>query len=236
MEVTNLPGSISGRQTHRGVFGLAEIELSFGLECINNFYSPNCDVFCLENCTIDGCIGVSCGQNQRCVDQILGHTCVCEPGYTGPDCSTEFDACVGVSCNSGTCVGGMGSYTCVCDPGYTGQLCDRQLDRYELQVTIHSFRNPEGMCAHTHCGPQFCCEATACPNSCDYYFSLCLRPVGKPVSFTREIYQGACATFDTIPSRKIRDGATFTNRLFGSTSNPVPFTQSNWVSRVLSVA
>ena len=226
IDVTSPIGSTSGRQTYSGVFGLAEIDLTIELECAVNFYGPNCDTYCLENCDIDHCAGVTCGQNQRCVDVILNYTCVCEPGYTGPDCSTEFDVCMGVNCTFGSCVEGVGS--CMCDPGYTGQFCEARLDSYELQVTINSFNNPGGMCASSTCGPELCCDGD-CPSSCHYYFSLCQRTAGTPVSTLRATYQGYCEVSDTIVSHSISDGSTFADRVFG-TPNPIIFTGALWVS------
>ena len=161
------------------------------------------------------------------MDVILNYTCVCEPGYTGPDCSTEFDVCMGVDCTFGSCVEGVGS--CMCDPGYTGQFCETQLDGYELQVTVHSFSNPAGRCADIACTTNPCCEAVACPNSCDYYFSLCQRPLGTPVSSAHLTNQGDCDTFNTIASRLISNGSSFTDSLFG-TPNPIVLQGNEWVS------
>ena len=225
MEITNSVGSASQRQTYSGIFELADIDLSFTSECAENFYGANCDVFCLENCAIDHCAAVSCGQNQRCVNEILNYTCVCQPGYTGTDCATPFDPCTGVNCNSGRCQEGM----CVCDAAYTGQFCETRLDGFQLQVTIHSFSNPGGMCAERYCSrPTRCCEG-ACPSFCEYIFSLCLRPAGTPVSTLRIENEGNCDTFETITSRLIANGSTFTDRVFG-TPNPIIFKGTEWVS------
>ena len=225
VEITNPVGSASQRQTYSGIFELADIDLSFTSECAENFYGANCEVLCLENCAIDHCAGVSCGENQRCVNEILNYTCVCQPGYTGTDCATPFDPCTGVNCNSGRCQEGM----CVCDAAYTGQFCETRLDGFQLQVTIHSFSNPDGMCAEPQCSSTHCCETTACPNTCEYFFSLCLRPADMEVSTVRRINQGICDTFETISSRLINDGATFTNSIFG-TPNPITLKMTQLVS------
>ena len=203
--------------------------MAFRLECAKDYYGPNCDVFCLVNCTADLCLGMDCGENQMCVDEILDYTCVCEPGYTGPNCTTKFDVCQGVNCNSGTCVVELdGSYACDCDPAYTGQFCETRLDGYRLQVTVHSFRNPNGMCANSYCGLNTCCDVP-CPSFCNYYFSICQRSVGTPVSAIREINQGNCTPFNTISSRAIGNGMSFTNSIFG-TPNPIILTGLRWVS------
>ena len=48
----------------------------------------------------------------------------CISGWTGNDCLTDVDDCVGHRCFGGaTCVDGIGYYTCVCPPGRTGNAC-----------------------------------------------------------------------------------------------------------------
>ena len=47
--------------------------MNFTLVCTENFYGPNCDMSCLDNCT-------------------------CEPGFTGEFCATSLDDCVEVEC------------------------------------------------------------------------------------------------------------------------------------------
>lgn len=234
VDVTEL---VVTKQSYAGIFGLAEVEMSFQTQCAENFYGPDCDVFCTQNCAADHCVGVDCGQNSVCVSDILTSSCVCESGFTGPNCTTEFDVCSGVECNFGSCVvvGDRGNnYACVCQNGYTGQFCEMQLDSYRLQVTLHSFSNPEGMCANNYCGPQFCCEGSACPNSCEYYFSLCLRPAGTPVSIARKQHKGDCETTLTVPSRLTQGSANFTHSVFG-TPNPIVLSGMQWVSIIIKV-
>ena len=106
---------------YTGVFGFAEIELSFERVCAENFYGPRCEVFCVENCDVD-CEEVNCN-NGTCIQGIGSITCVCEPGFTGTDCSTDIDECEGVDCNNGVCMDGINTFTCVCDLDATGELC-----------------------------------------------------------------------------------------------------------------
>ena len=61
----------------------------------------------------DPCKDVIC-YNGECVDG----ECVCEAGYSGPNCST-FDPCYNTTCINGDCVNG----TCDCDAGYEGANC-----------------------------------------------------------------------------------------------------------------
>ena len=232
-------GSMIERSTYKGVFGLAEIDVSFSIMCTENFYGPNCSMLCLDNCTcepgftgefcatsIDDCMGVECGLNHRCVDGHLNFSCKCHPGYTGPNCTIDIDECEGVDCNYGTCVNELASFSCTCNSGYTGEFCEAQLNGYELQVTIHSFRNPNGLCADQSCD-RACCEGS-CPDICDYYFSYCQRPIESPVSLQRLIGEGNCSIWNTL-SYEHNDSAVFTDTVFGI-PNPITITGLQWVS------
>ena len=66
-------GTESSRTTYNGIFGFAIVDASLKLVCAENFYGPNCDMPCLDNCT-------------------------CEPGFTGEFCATSIDDCVGAEC------------------------------------------------------------------------------------------------------------------------------------------
>ena len=311
-------------QTLTGMFDLAEIILTFEVLCTNNYHGPNCDVLCttgdctcdpgftgpfcassiddcvdvdcgvnqrcedghfnytcvcepgftgpdcftnINNCesvncnsgtcedginsfvcicdlgstgqfcatSINECAGVDCGENQRCVDGHLNYTCVCEPGFTGPDCQTDIDDCVGrTTCaNSGTCVDGIDTFTCLCPLGFTGELCETNADLFQLQVTIHSFNNPAGKCADNKClqNTETCCNGRTCPNECDYYFSLCLRPADSLVSGIQNDGEGNCDVFNT-GSMKIANGTAFGSFVFG-TPNPITLYGTDLVSTVI---
>ena len=129
--------------------------------------------------------------------------------------------------NSGTCRDEIETFTCMCPPEFTGELCETELDRYELQVTVNSFSNPEGMCADDTClSNSGCCEGNIeCPVSCNYYFSLCLRPVDTSLSEIRDVDQGNCSTFET-EIQQVFSGATFRDSIFG-TPNPLTLSGFN---------
>ena len=118
-------------EVYTGVFGFAEIELSFERVCAENFYGPRCEVFCVENCC--EVVNVNCN-NGTCIQGIGSITCVCEPGFTGTDCSTDINECEGVNCNNGTCIQGIGSITCVCEPGFTGEFCTTRVAASSQQL------------------------------------------------------------------------------------------------------
>ena len=101
---------------------------------------------------------------------------------------------------------------------------------FQVQVTIHSFSNPHGMCADDACEMiTGCCEGS-CPDSCEYYFSLCLRPAGTPVSNVTNENQGGpeCSAIRT-GSETVMDGASFDESVF-NTTNPITFNITEWVS------
>ncbi len=214
INVTLPVGTTTERETYSGIFGLATVNISFTLKCAENFYDANCDRFCEENCmcgpgltgpfcttSIDDCATITCGENQRCVDGHLTSSCVCEPGYTGPDCLEDIDECAGVNCSFGTCEQDISSFTCVCTPGYSGELCERKLDSYQLQVQVHSVRNPQGRCPRLGCS-NGCCEGSCPLSHCDYFLHYCQRPVGTPVSIESMKHQGNCPAINSPSERQ----------------------------------
>ena len=209
INVTQSVGTAT-RETYTGIFRYADVDISLTLECAEYYYDANCDRFCNESCTcgpgltgpfctesIDDCVGVTCEVNQRCVDGYLSFSCECEPGYTGPNCLVDIDECAGVNCNSGICENEINSFMCECLPGYTGQFCEREVDKYKVQVTIHSVNNPDGRCAG--CLDNECCEGQCPSRFCHYYFSYCLRPLGSEVSYDCAINKGDCNALEILP-------------------------------------
>ena len=119
------------------------------------------------------------------------------------------------------------SYRCICIPLQVLVLCD-----YELQVTFYTFDNPGRRCADTNCQArdQDYCESNR-NNYCEYYFSLCLRPVGTPVSYLRNQNQGNCSTLITSAQESV-GSINFTSSAFFNFSNPIVFSGPSWVSLV----
>ena len=63
-----------------------------------------------------------CLNNATCVDLLASYECLCPVGFSGENCETNLNDCVGAPClNGATCVDGVETYTCQCVPGYTGK-------------------------------------------------------------------------------------------------------------------
>ena len=204
---------------------VATAELSFEVTCNDSCDScapgltgPLCDS------SIDDCDSVECGDNQQCVDGHLNFSCVCEPGYTGPDClTTVVDPCEGVQCsNRGECVNIDQSFSCLCQPFYTGELCEIQLNGYELLVRIDSYRNPERLCA----GCDGCCDNNCNADLCDTFFYLCTRPFESEEVESILARQGNCLPDETVTtSPDINSaGRVFTSFVL-NVSNPIHFSR-----------
>lgn len=59
--------------------------------------------FCIT--AIADCASNPCNNDGTCVETAVGYQCVCQPGFTGPNCEIDEDECVSSPCASGaTCV------------------------------------------------------------------------------------------------------------------------------------
>ena len=101
--------------SHMGIFEIANIELSFEVECLPGFVGESC----VPDCSTD-----PCSNNGTCLESVRGFTCACRGDFTGETCETRISDCQDVDCNDGTCVDGVLSFTCQCDPGFTGDFCE----------------------------------------------------------------------------------------------------------------
>jgi hypothetical protein len=60
-----------------------------------------------------------------CKDGVNTHTCTCSAGWSGADCKTNIDDCVGQTCSAhGGCVDEVNAFKCNCATGYTGVTCE----------------------------------------------------------------------------------------------------------------
>ena len=98
---------------------------------------------------------------------------------------------------------------------------------YELHVEVLSFVNPDGRCADVRCGSFFCCDGGCPGRQCDYYFLMCQRPAGSPVSYDRDENSGNCSALMSNATRaRPNDMHIFSNSIFG---DQVIYTGEEWV-------
>ncbi|XP_029024593.1 brevican core protein-like isoform X2 [Betta splendens] len=70
-----------------------------------------------------------CHNGGSCFKKGEQNTCVCAPGFTGPQCETDVDECQSNPClNGATCMDGINSFTCLCLPSYAGELCEQDTE------------------------------------------------------------------------------------------------------------
>ncbi|XP_025017965.1 uncharacterized protein LOC107368337 [Tetranychus urticae] len=56
-------------------------------------------------------------------------SCYCDNGFTGYQCSINYDDCLLNQCrNGGKCIDKVAGFDCVCPPGFTGQLCQTEIN------------------------------------------------------------------------------------------------------------
>ena len=85
--------------------------------CVICSLSPGIEV---QICMDDTCSGRGlCKMNSN-----GGVVCLCDFGFTGPDCSSAIFFCANSPCeNGGTCTEVPGGYECSCTEPWTGQSC-----------------------------------------------------------------------------------------------------------------
>lgn len=103
------------------------------------------------------CAGLDTSCNGHGTYQHDTCSCLCDPGWEGPDCSVS--TCPDFCNDNGRCVDGK----CVCHEGYTGDDCS--------QLTCPDNCNDKGHCVDGKCVcfPHFTgenCDIQKCPNDC----------------------------------------------------------------------
>ncbi|KAJ6666703.1 hypothetical protein lerEdw1_020427 [Lerista edwardsae] len=86
-----------------------------------NGYGPN---GCLAFSTV--CQNQNPCVHGQCLATPSGYNCLCDPGWTGSNCTENIDECVSNPCqHGGTCVDGVNGYNCECTNTWTGPQCQR---------------------------------------------------------------------------------------------------------------
>ncbi|KAM4604869.1 tenascin-N isoform 2-T2 [Polymixia lowei] len=112
---------------------------------------------CAQGCCTGGAAGVDTSCSGQGTYQRDTCSCLCNPGWEGPDCSVS--SCPDDCNDNGRCVDGR----CVCHQGYTGHDCS--------QLTCPDNCNDKGHCVDGKCVcfPHFTgedCSVQKCPNDC----------------------------------------------------------------------
>ena len=91
-------GVETNQTTYFGLFNYTTIDLSFTIQCAENFQGSYCSEcasgFTGSQCDInnDDCIGINCSTHGECVDGVNSFKCSCNPGYTGDTCDEGTNA------------------------------------------------------------------------------------------------------------------------------------------------
>ncbi|XP_049455200.1 tenascin-N [Epinephelus fuscoguttatus] len=125
-----------------------------GLEEEVNYLKTQCTQGC---CGGHGAAGVDTSCSGHGTYQQDTCSCLCNPGWEGPDCSVS--SCPDECNDNGRCVDGK----CVCHQGYTGEDCS--------QLLCPDNCNDKGQCVDGKCVcfPHFAgedCSIQKCPNDC----------------------------------------------------------------------
>jgi len=105
-------------------------------QCADDFQDNDGDGACMVKC---GTIYIYCGFNTYCDDSTGVAQCLCEPGYSPPNCFDCADGyhkvslscvadeyCTPASCSGhGECDDSSGVVKCVCEPGHMGGDCGK---------------------------------------------------------------------------------------------------------------
>ncbi|XP_061441668.1 cubilin [Rhineura floridana] len=62
--------------------------------------------------------------NGQCLATVSGYNCVCDPGWTGANCTENIDECSSNPCqHGGSCTDAVNGYSCECTNSWTGPQC-----------------------------------------------------------------------------------------------------------------
>ena len=176
INVTAYIGTSTERTRYNGIFGLAKIDLSFEVVCLDDC-STTCDsgytgANCETKIVSDPCLELGlnyCNGMGVCVNG----TCFCSSGFTGAQCEYEINECtdMNITCNNnGQCVDGLNSISCVCNSGYTGEECEVDLTLCLGEDGIQCSGN--GRCVEDPVANRFVCVCEV-----TYTGELCQTPI-----------------------------------------------------------
>ena len=73
-----------------------------------------------------------------CVPNTSTFSCYCHNGYTGVDCSVNYNECLISPClNGATCIDGDAAYFCACSAGFSGVNCEININDCSPNPCLH---------------------------------------------------------------------------------------------------
>jgi len=103
-----LPNACQSTPCKNGVCRLKTLD-KYTCQCSEGWRGTNCDY--IDHCSVNGTN--PCKNDAQCIpdESNRGYRCVCDQGFTGPNCLQDIDECKKKdSCIHGTCTNTYGSY------------------------------------------------------------------------------------------------------------------------------
>uniref|UniRef100_H2Z1V1 Sushi, von Willebrand factor type A, EGF and pentraxin domain-containing protein 1 n=1 Tax=Ciona savignyi TaxID=51511 RepID=H2Z1V1_CIOSA len=167
-----------------------------------------------------------CDNEGTCEPSPAGFICICQAGYVGTNCETNFDECASNPCeNGGVCSDLINQYSCECALGYEGETCSVETDECASNPCEHGATCVDLLASFScECGAGYAgelceidineCEGSPCANGAE-----CLDLVGRYECVCTPGYAGerCYVDIDECSSDPCQNGATCSDHVNGFT-------------------
>ncbi|XP_064453504.1 neurogenic locus notch homolog protein 4 isoform X7 [Mirounga angustirostris] len=134
-------------------------------------------------------------------------SCVCDVGWTGPECEAELGGCISIPCaHGGTCHPQPSGYNCTCPPGYTGPTCSEEVTACHSGPCLNGGScspRPGGYsctCPLSHTGPRCQTSTDHCASAPCLNGGTCVNRPGTSSCLCAAGFQGPRCEERTRPS------------------------------------
>ncbi|XP_061867715.1 protein crumbs homolog 2 isoform X2 [Colius striatus] len=200
-------------------------------EALEGGYQCSCPVEPLAytgmNCErlYDACAGQQCPERRTCnrTAGLLGHECICVPGFTGADCDIDINECESNPCTAprSECVDGVNGYTCTCQTGLKGEGCQTDSSACSGHPCLNNGTCVEGpgdyscICQPGFTGADCGDNADECASSPCQNGAICQDRVNEYSCFCVPGFQGHNCEIDIneCASRPCRNNGTCRNEM-----------------------